>query len=103
MRARAYDLLHHLIGDTHGQALALEVAQLLMAHDSGPSGEATPVDQAIALMEAHLEQPMSIGDIARDCGQTQKALELRMQATYGANSKNDLSPPPFELGTQIGP
>ena len=83
----AFDLIHHLIGKTHGQALALEVAQLLMAHDRQPSGEATPVDQAIAQMEAHLEHPLTIAQVARACGQTQKALELRMRETYGASPR----------------
>lgn len=83
----AFDLTHHLIGDTHGRALALEVGQLLMARDRSASGELTTVDQAISLMAANLEQPLNIGTVARHCGQTQKALELRMQATYGANPR----------------
>jgi transcriptional regulator GlxA family with amidase domain len=83
----AYDLIHYLIGETHGQALALEVGQLLMARDRNERGEPTPADQAISLMAAHLEQPLSIGAIARECGQTQKALEQRMQATYGASPR----------------
>ncbi|MGR3837868.1 MAG: GlxA family transcriptional regulator [Cognatishimia sp.] len=83
----AYDLIHYLIGETHGQALALEVGQLLMARDRNERGEPTPADQAISLMAAHLEQPLPIGEIARECGQTQKALEQRMQATYGASPR----------------
>jgi transcriptional regulator GlxA family with amidase domain len=84
--ARAsFDLVHHLIGKRHGQALALEVAQLLMARDKTPSGVPTIVDQAIAVMSANLELPFPIEDVARACGQTQKSLERRMQATYGAS------------------
>ena len=83
----AYDLTHHLIGETHGQALALEVGQLLMARDRSTSGEVTTVDQAISMMAANLEMPLSIGEVARHCGQTQKALETRMQATYGASPR----------------
>lgn len=83
----AFDLTHHLIGETHGQALALEMAQLLMARDRTAEGQPTPADQAISLMATHLEQPLAIGVIARRCGQSQKALEARMQRTYGASPR----------------
>ena len=83
----AFDLTYHLIGDTHGQALALEVGQLLMARNKNASGELTTVDQAISLMSANLEQPLKIAEVARHCGQTQKSLETRMQSTYGASPR----------------
>lgn len=85
--AATFDLMHHLIGETHGQALALEVAQLLMAKGISDRSESTKTDHAIALMEANIEMPLPIRDIALRCGQTQKALERRMLEAYGANPR----------------
>ena len=86
----AFDLVMHLIGRDHGQALALEVAQLFMTRDSarshagGASSSSRVVNQALALMQEHLEEPLSISEIARRTGRTQKALETRMRADLGA-------------------
>jgi transcriptional regulator GlxA family with amidase domain len=87
----AFDLVMHLIGRDHGQALALEVAQLFMTRDSarshaggaGPGGKV--VNRALALMQEHLEEPLPIAEIARRSGRTQKSLEARMQAELGAS------------------
>ena len=87
----AFDLVMHLIGRDQGQALALEVAQLFMTRDSarshaggfGPGGKV--VNRALALMQEHLEEPLSIAEIARRSGRTQKSLEARMQAELGAS------------------
>lgn len=86
----AFDLILHLIGQTHGQALALEVAQLFMTRDSARShaGGATPagriVNRALAVMQEHLEHPLPIPEIARRAGVTQKTLDARMKAELGA-------------------
>ncbi|WP_353341238.1 GlxA family transcriptional regulator [Pelagimonas sp. KU-00592-HH] len=86
----AFDLVMHLIGRDHGQALALEVAQLFMTRDSarshagGASSSSRVVNQALALMQEHLEEPLPISEIARRTGRTQKALETRMRADLGA-------------------
>jgi transcriptional regulator GlxA family with amidase domain len=86
----AFDLVLHLIGAHHGQALALEVAQLFMTRDSARahSGGATPagriVNRALAVMQDHLEHPLPITEIARRAGVTQKTLEARMKADLGA-------------------
>ncbi|MEO9463837.1 MAG: hypothetical protein ABJG29_14485, partial [Marinomonas sp.] len=85
----AFDLVLHMIGRDHGQALALEVAHLFMTRDSARShsGGASPagrvVNRALALMQDHLEHPLRIGEIARRVGSTQKALELRVRAELG--------------------
>lgn len=86
----AFDLVMHLIGRDHGQALALEVAQLFMTRDSarshmGGAGSASAfVNKALALMQEHLETPLPIPEIARRVGRSQKALESRMRADLGA-------------------
>ncbi len=86
----AFDLIMHLIGQDHGQALALEVAQLFMTRDSarshsGGAGSASGyVNRALAVMQENLETPLTIPEIARRVGQSQKTLESRMQADLGA-------------------
>lgn len=86
----AFDLVMHLIGQDHGQALALEVAQLFMTRGSGRShfggagSASSPVNRAIALMQENLENPLPIPEIARRVGRSQKMLETRMQADLGA-------------------
>lgn len=86
----AFDLVMHLIGQDHGQALALEVAQLFMTRDSarshsGGAGSASShVNKALALMQENLETPLPIPEIARRVGRSQKALESRMRADLGA-------------------
>ena len=86
----AFDLTLHLIGRDHGQALALEVAQLFMTRDSARShsGGATPagrlVNRALALMQENLDEPLSIPVLARRAGSTQKVLEAQMRRDLGA-------------------
>lgn len=87
----AFDLVLHIIGQDHGQALALEVSQLFMTRDSarshsgGAGSTSRVVNRALALMQEHLEDPLSITEIARRSGRTQKALEARMRADLGAS------------------
>lgn len=86
----AFDLILHMIGRDHGQALALEVSQLFMTRDSarshsGGAGAASRVvNRALAVMEENLEDPLPIAEIARLAGRTQKALEARMMGDLGA-------------------
>ncbi len=86
----AFDLVLHMIGRDFGQALAVEVAQLFMTRDSARSheGGATPagrvVNRALAVMQEHLEAPLSLPEVARRAGVTQKTLETRMRAELGA-------------------
>jgi len=87
----AFDLVLHLIGRDHGEALALEVSQLLMTRDSarnhagGAGATSRVVNPALAIMQEHLEEPLRIAEVARRSGRTQKALEARMQADLGAS------------------
>ncbi|MBO9476339.1 helix-turn-helix domain-containing protein [Shimia sp. R11_0] len=86
----AFDLILHLIGRDFGQALAVEVAQLFMMRDSARShsGGATPagrlVNRALAVMQEHLEHPLTIAQVAARAGATQKTLEHRMRRELGA-------------------
>ena len=86
----AFDLVLHLIGRDHGQALALDVAHLFMtrnsarSHEGGAGPSAKTVNRALALMQEHIETPLPISALARRAGCTQKALETRMRAELGA-------------------
>lgn len=84
----AFDLVMHLIGRDHGQALALEVAQLFMTRDSARShagsGTSASVNRALAVMQTNLEHPLSIPEVARQARIAQKSLEARMRAELGA-------------------
>jgi len=86
----SFDLIMFLIGRDQGQALALEVAQLFMSRDSarshmGRAGSASHyVNKALALMQEHLEAPLTIPEIARRVGRSQKTLEMRMSRDLGA-------------------
>ncbi len=81
----AFDLVAHLISEHHGPLLALEVAQLFMSHEATARPLNTPiragrtVTRAIAIMQAHLDQPIAISTLARNLGCTQKTLEARVR------------------------
>ncbi len=93
----AFDLMLELIGQRHGQSLRLEVAALFMSPEvtqSHPAPVATTqtnilarsrsVARALALMQAHIETPLTIVEIARQIGRNRKDLEQRMKAQLGA-------------------
>ncbi len=80
----AYELVTSLISERHDPFLALEVEQLFMSVGDGgrlhpfrtPSGRL--VQRAVAVMQENIEEPMTIADIAKRVGSTQKGLEKRM-------------------------
>ncbi|MBU2983689.1 GlxA family transcriptional regulator [Lentibacter algarum] len=86
----AFDLIMHLIGQAHGQRLTMEVAQLFMTQDNArtyaPSNrkKSKLVDKAISVMQENLEKPLTIGDVARRVGVSQKTLENRMRVELNA-------------------
>jgi len=85
----AFDLILHLIAHDHGKALALEVEQLFMARETpmrGASGVAKGrlVNSAVVQMQAHLERPLAVGQIAKQIGCSQKKLEQVMVRDLGA-------------------
>ncbi|WP_298678839.1 GlxA family transcriptional regulator [uncultured Lentibacter sp.] len=88
----AFDVMTHRIGARHGQALRLELATLFMSPDEAtpqdvPMARARSVVRAIRLMQAHVEQPLPMGEIARRAGRAQKDLEVRMKRELGATPR----------------
>lgn len=84
----AADLMLHLIGQAHGQALATAVADQMVYNAvregtaaqrvslQSRSGSRNPhLMRAIALMEASLEDPLSTAEIAEDIGISARQLE----------------------------
>jgi transcriptional regulator GlxA family with amidase domain len=85
----AFDVILEMIGQTHGQALRLEVATLFMSAEAtagpgGPVSRSRSVGRAVAAMQANLETPLSIAQLARKSGLGQRRLEDRMRAEFGA-------------------
>lgn len=82
----AFDLASALIRRDHGPLLSMEVGHLLMSRngqDHYPlplKSEDTLVNRALAVMQANLETPLSIRELARKIGCSQKRIEMRVQA-----------------------
>jgi len=87
----AFDLILDLIGSTHGAALRLDVATLFMSPQAtgpaAPQARGALVARALGLMQAHLEQPLTIAALSARLGQPQRAVEARMQAELGATPR----------------
>lgn len=84
----AFDLMLHLIRSRLGMAVALDVASVFIYDQSRAATDAQPLvslgrlhgydprlAQAIRLMEAHIDQPLAIADIAKRTGVTPRTLE----------------------------
>jgi AraC family carnitine catabolism transcriptional activator len=93
----ALDLMLHLIGERHGEALRLDVAGLFIydrphaggdpqraLHIAPAPGQTMAVAGAIGIMEANLEEPLAIAEVGRRSGCTQRELERRFQRALGA-------------------
>lgn len=85
----AFDLMVELIGAAHGPALRLEVATLFMSPEAtgpqdAPLARGKSVARAVGVMQANLEDPLTIREIARSIGRSQKDLEARMRRELGA-------------------
>ena len=82
----AFDLASALIRRDHGPLLSMEVGYLLMSRngqDHYPlplKSEDTLVNRALGFMQANLETPLSIRELARKIGCSQKRIEMRVQA-----------------------
>ncbi|MEP9372407.1 GlxA family transcriptional regulator [Mesorhizobium sp. KR1-2] len=83
-----FDLMLHLIRSRLGMAVALDVASVFIYDQARAATDAQPLvslgrldgydprlAQAIRLMEAHVDQPLTISAIARRTGVTARALE----------------------------
>jgi len=85
----AFDVMTHRIGVRHGQALRLELAMLFMSPDERtpqdiPVARGRSLARAIRVMQENIEQPLTMGQVARAVGRSQKDLELRMKRELGA-------------------
>lgn len=85
----AFEMVLRMIGDTHGEALRMEVAALFMHGDTGQrprdvrsvTGQVTA---ALAIMRENIEEPMRMGEIAQDLGISQRKLERLFKGELGA-------------------
>ncbi|MCI2399970.1 GlxA family transcriptional regulator [Aliiroseovarius subalbicans] len=85
----AFDLMVALIGQRQGQALRLEVATLFMSAaaagpQDAPLARNRSVARAVSEMQTNLEHPLTIREIARRVGRSQKDLEARVAQELGA-------------------
>lgn len=88
-----FDLVLHLIGHEHGKALALEVEQLFMAHDRGGSlsrvqSKGRMAQAAVALMQANLEKPLKVLEIAQQLKCSQKKLEQAVRKEFATTPQD---------------
>jgi transcriptional regulator GlxA family with amidase domain len=93
----ALDLMLHLIGERHGEALRLDLCGLFIydhpraggdpqraLHIAPVPGQGPVVANAIGIMESNLEEPLAIGEVGRRSGCTQRELERRFRRALGA-------------------
>lgn len=86
----AFDLVLRLIGDQHGESLALDVATLFMQSDE--TGDlkrperrySRTVSRALAIMQENIEEPLTMPSLAGSVGQAQRAIALRFSSELGA-------------------
>lgn len=89
----AFDLADALIRADHGPLLSMEVAHLLMTRGTPQSyalpmkSEDTLVNRVLRIMQATIEAPIRIQDIARQLGCSQKKIESRVQAELGTTPR----------------
>lgn len=90
----AFDLMMRLIADLHGEGLRLEVAALFMSADAErPDGplrnrpRGRLVETAVALMRAHIEDPLPLPELARRLGVGLRSVEARFAAELGAGPR----------------
>ncbi|WP_282092855.1 GlxA family transcriptional regulator [Epibacterium ulvae] len=84
----AFELMLDLIGQTHGQALRLDVSALFMgAEQTGPESAAriysTNTSRVIELMQRNLETPLPLSVLSQRLGLSQKELERRIKTELG--------------------
>lgn len=81
-----FDLMMDLIADHCGEALRQDVAALFLSREEMRMARLPDrlVARAVAMMRDHLEEPLSIPELSRKLGVSQKTLETRTRATLGA-------------------
>lgn len=90
----AFDLMLQMIGQTHGQALRLEVAALFRfdnvtrkSDNPGLRAKSQLVTAAVAIMRDRLEDPVTIRDLAQTLGCRQQQLEALFSAELAASPR----------------
>jgi transcriptional regulator GlxA family with amidase domain len=91
-----FDLMLHLIRSRLGMAVALDVASVFIYDQSREATDAQPLvslgrldgydprlAQSIRLMEAHIDEPLSIAEIARRAEVTSRTLESIFRKSIG--------------------
>lgn len=83
----SFDLVLHLIVQSLGPALALEVEQLFMAPGSTTTVPAVTARQrlsrrAVAVMQDNIEAPLPLPKVAALCRSSQRALELAIRQDF---------------------
>jgi transcriptional regulator GlxA family with amidase domain len=91
-----FDLMLHLVRSRLGMAVALDVASVFIYDQARAAADAQPLvslgrlegydprlAQAIRLMEAHVDRPLTTSAIARRVGLTARALELVFRRSIG--------------------
>lgn len=91
-----FDLMLHLIRTRLGMAVALDVASVFIYDQAKAATDAQPLvslgrldgydprlAQAIRIMEAHVDEPLTIAAIARRIGVTARALEMVFRKSIG--------------------
>ncbi len=94
--APTFDLMLHLVRSRLGMATALDVASVFIYDQSRAATDAQPLvslgrldgydprlAQAIRLMEAHVDQPLTIAAIAKRAGVTARTLESIFRTSIG--------------------
>lgn len=94
--APTFDLMLHLVRSRLGMAVALDVASVFIYDQTRAATDAQPlvslgrlqgydprVAQAIRLMEAHVDQPLTVAAIARRAGVTPRTLEMIFRRSIG--------------------
>ena len=92
----ALDMMLMMLRQSHGLALALNVASVFVYDQMLPGatpqpvvslgrllGDDPPLARAITLMQQHLEEPLGIDIIADKAGVLRRTLEMRFQARLG--------------------
>lgn len=91
-----FDLMLHLVRSRLGMAVALDVASVFIYDQTRAATDAQPLvslgrldgydprlAQAIRLMEAHVDRPLTVSAIARRAGVTARTLELIFRKSIG--------------------
>ncbi len=85
-----FELMMNLIAHRHGAALTLRISSLFAAPDATSPGPLEPpggdrrIRRALSEMEATIETPLTVGEIAQCAGCRQKDLERRFAKAFGA-------------------